>query len=194
MAQLGSLSQETETLSHVLRLVQAFRAFDSDNDGSITAAELGGIMGSLGYNSSEQEVKAMMQRGDTNRDGRLSIEEFLDMNTNELGLGSLGAFLGRAFEALTADFESGEAVTGEDLHGVIREIGVDQLSSAALFAMLPEPIFLYPKLIVSEPADLGGGEVERQRQWSAVRRHGRQQKEVDGGEGDLFKAPEAIIE
>lgn len=128
MAQLGSLSQETETLSHVLRLVQAFRAFDSDNDGSITAAELGGIMGSLGYNSSEQEVKAMMQRGDTNRDGRLSIEEFLDMNTNELGLGSLGAFLGRAFEALTADFESGEAVTGEDLHGVIREIGVDQLS------------------------------------------------------------------
>lgn len=99
MAQLGSLSQETETLSHVLRLVQAFRAFDSDNDGSITAAELGGIMGSLGYNSSEQEVKAMMQRGDTNHDGRLSIEEFLDMNTNELGLGSLGAFLGSAFEA-----------------------------------------------------------------------------------------------
>ncbi|XP_058219179.1 probable calcium-binding protein CML29 [Rhododendron vialii] len=128
MAQLGSLSQETETLSHVLRLVQAFRAFDSDNDGSITAAELGGIMGSLGYNSSEQEVKAMMQRGDTNRDGRLSIEEFLDMNTNELGLGSLGAFLGSAFEALTVDFESGEAVTGEDLHGVMREIGVDQLS------------------------------------------------------------------
>lgn len=69
-----------------------------------------------------------MQRGDTNRDGRLSLEEFLDMNTNELGPGSLGPYLGSAFEALVADFEGGNVVTGEDLHGVMREIGVDQFS------------------------------------------------------------------
>ena len=45
----GSLSNGMETLSHVFRLVDAFRAFDADNDGHITTAQLGGIMASLGY-------------------------------------------------------------------------------------------------------------------------------------------------
>ncbi|XWS23805.1 hypothetical protein CRYUN_Cryun28dG0047100 [Craigia yunnanensis] len=76
MAQLrSSLSAETETLSNVLSLVEAFRAFDADNDGAINAAELGEIMGSLGYNASEQDVRAMMQQGDTNKYELLSIEE-----------------------------------------------------------------------------------------------------------------------
>ena len=64
MAQLENLSAELETLNQVLSLVEAFRAFDADNDGCITAAELGGIMGSLGYNASDQDVRAMMQQGD----------------------------------------------------------------------------------------------------------------------------------
>ncbi|CAK9169627.1 unnamed protein product [Ilex paraguariensis] len=117
MAQLGSLSAETETLNHVLRLMEAFRAFDSDNDGSITAAELGGIMGSLGYNPSEQDVTTMMQKGDTNKDGLLSISEFLDMNTKELELGSLATCLRGALETL--DLEGDEVVTGEELYQVV---------------------------------------------------------------------------
>ncbi|XP_059631869.1 probable calcium-binding protein CML29 [Cornus florida] len=125
MAQPGSLSAEMEAMSHVMSLVESFRAFDSDNDGSITAAELGGIMGSLGYNPSEQEVRAMMQRGDTNRDGLLSIEEFLDMNTNELEVGSIATSLRRVFEAL--DFEDDDVVTGEELHEAMNDIGL-QLS------------------------------------------------------------------
>ncbi|KAK7301295.1 hypothetical protein RJT34_12156 [Clitoria ternatea] len=123
MAQLGSLSAEIETLNHVLSLVEAFRAFDVDNDGRITEAELGGIMGSLGYNPSEQEVRAMMQQGDKNKDGLLSINEFLELNTKHLDGGNLGNILSTAFEAL--DEDGNEILTGEELHGVIGNLGLD---------------------------------------------------------------------
>lgn len=112
-----------ETLSQVLSLVEAFRAFDADNDGSITAAELGGILGSLGYNPSETDVRAMMQQGDTNRDGLLSIEEFLEMNTKEMELGGLETILRTAFQAL--DVEGEEAVTGEELYEVMENMGAE---------------------------------------------------------------------
>ncbi|MBL2492333.1 EF-hand domain-containing protein, partial [Klebsiella pneumoniae] len=103
MAQSESISAEMEALSHVLSLVEVFRSFDSNNDGQITAAELGGIMGSLGYNPREQDVKAMMQQGDTNKDGLLSLEEFLEMNTKGMELGSLASCLQMAFQELNGD-------------------------------------------------------------------------------------------
>ncbi|CAI9786654.1 unnamed protein product [Fraxinus pennsylvanica] len=123
MAQLSSLSAEIETLTHVLSLVEAFRSFDSDNDGSINAQELGGLMGSLGYNPSEQEINTLMQEANTNRDGLLSISEFLDMNTKDLGLGGLKDILKRAFEEL--EFQGEDLVTGEDLYEVVGNIGTD---------------------------------------------------------------------
>ncbi|KAK0577084.1 hypothetical protein LWI29_027632 [Acer saccharum] len=119
----GSLSAETETLSHVLSIMETFRAFDSDNDGSITAQELGGILSSLGYKASEQDVRAMMQQGDTNKDGLLSLEEFLEMNTKNMELGGLANLLGTAFESLNLDGD--EILTGEELHAVMGNIGVE---------------------------------------------------------------------
>ncbi|KAG5112396.1 hypothetical protein JHK82_035665 [Glycine max] len=112
-----------ETLNHVLALVEAFRAFDADNDGRITQAELGGILGSLGYNPSEQEVRAMIEHGDKNKDGLLSIHEFLEMNTKDLEGGNLANTLSTAFEAL--DEDGNEILTGEELHEVMQNLGLD---------------------------------------------------------------------
>lgn len=123
MAQAGSVSAETETLNHICGLVKAFRAFDADNDGTITAAELGGLMGSLGYNPSEEEVTCMMQQGDTNKDGLLSMEEFLEMNTKDLELGSSGVFLKAASEALNVDGDGDDVVNGEGLFDVMWNLG-----------------------------------------------------------------------
>ena len=109
MAQVGSLSSEMETLNHVLALVEAFRAFDADNDGRITQAELGGILGSLGYNPSEQEVRAMIEHGDKNKD--------------DLEGGNLANTLSTAFEAL--DEDGNEILTGEELHEVMQNLGLD---------------------------------------------------------------------
>ncbi|EXB44326.1 putative calcium-binding protein CML29 [Morus notabilis] len=131
MAQLSSISANTEALSHVLGLVEAFRAFDSDNDGAITAEELGGIMGSLGYNPTEQEVKAMMLEGDKNKDGLLSVEEFLEMNTKNLDLGGLGNYLMNASEVLNNNNNNNindgtfEMVSGEELFQVLGSLGIE---------------------------------------------------------------------
>ena len=68
-----------------------------------------------------------MQRGDTARDSLLSIEEFLEMNTDELGLGSLATHLRSAFKALDleGDRDKDEYVTGEELYAVTRDIEVN---------------------------------------------------------------------
>ncbi|KAF8370115.1 hypothetical protein HHK36_009048 [Tetracentron sinense] len=123
MAQLEDLSGQTEMLSQVMNLVEVFRAFDADNDGSITAAELRGIMGSLGYSTSEQEVKAMMQEGDTNKDGLLSLDEFLEINTKEMELGDLANSLKTAFDAL--DLDGNGDVTGEELYELMTNMGIN---------------------------------------------------------------------
>lgn len=124
MAQFGSLCSETETLSQVLRLIEAFRAFDGNDDGHITEAELGGILRSLGYNnSSDQEIGAMMQRGDKNRDGLLSLKEFLDMNTANLQLGELAGPLSATFEAL--DLDGNAFLTADELFDGMHSVGVE---------------------------------------------------------------------
>lgn len=123
MAQIGSLSAETETLSQVLSLVEAFRAFDSNNDGLIDMAELGALLASLGFNPSEQEVRSVMQEADKNRDGLMSIYEFLEMNLKETEVGNMATFLRAAFEAL--DFHGDEPVIAEELYEVMRNMGVD---------------------------------------------------------------------
>ncbi|KAE8669444.1 6-phosphogluconolactonase [Hibiscus syriacus] len=127
MAQLGSsLSAETETLSNVLSLVEAFRAFDSDNDGAINAAELGGILSSLGYNASEQDVRAMMREGDGDKDGLLSMEEFLEMNTKDMVLGELANSLKTASQAI--EVQGDDALTATELYQVMGNLGMPQHS------------------------------------------------------------------
>ncbi|XP_007200820.2 probable calcium-binding protein CML25 [Prunus persica] len=119
MAQISSLFAETETLSQVLGLVEAFKAFDAENGGKINDAELGEILGSLGYKTSEQDVRAMRQQRDTNRDGFLSIEEFLGMNTKNMEFRKLEDVLKNAFEAL--DVDGDEVVIAEELYEVMED-------------------------------------------------------------------------
>lgn len=123
--QSQSLSAETEKLSHVMGLVEAFRAFDSDNDGAITSQELGGILSSLGYKTTGQDVTDMMREGDGNKDGLLSLEEFLDMNTKDMEFGSLSNLFGRVLESVNVVAGEDEFVTGDDLHAVMENVGAD---------------------------------------------------------------------
>ncbi|XP_057973753.1 probable calcium-binding protein CML29 [Malania oleifera] len=110
-----------ERLSNVVSLVEAFRAFDADNDGLITGAELGGIMDSLGCGMKDQDVEAMMQQADTNRDGMLSMQEFLDMNTKDMQLGDLAISLRNTLEAFGVDREG--VVTREELYEAMLNLG-----------------------------------------------------------------------
>ncbi|CAB4320119.1 unnamed protein product [Prunus armeniaca] len=82
MAQISSLCVEIETLSQVLGLVEAFKAFDADNDGKINAAEPGGILGSLGYKTRLGSVTLRAIWGFNSK--TLTLDNGCGNDTNEL--------------------------------------------------------------------------------------------------------------
>lgn len=119
------LSSNLETLSYINGMVKAFKAFDSDNDSLITAAELQGLMSSLGYKADEQEVREMMRRGDADSDGLLSADEFIEVVSDgvELDAGELVVMLEAALSVLDGDEEGTTTVTGEELYEVLSCVG-----------------------------------------------------------------------
>ncbi len=64
----------------------------------------------------------MMLEGDTNKDGLLSIEEFLEMNTKDMELGSYAVFLKAATETLST-VDGDDALNGEELFEVMWNLG-----------------------------------------------------------------------
>ncbi|KAE8670785.1 putative calcium-binding protein CML16 [Hibiscus syriacus] len=60
-------------------VVGAFKAFDRDGNGSITAAELAGTMAKLGHPLTFRELSEMMREADSNGDGVLSFNEFANI-------------------------------------------------------------------------------------------------------------------
>jgi len=57
----------------------AFRVFDYDNDGSISKEELREAMVNLGQRCTEEEFAVMFAEADTNKNGRIDFDEFVDM-------------------------------------------------------------------------------------------------------------------
>ena len=53
--------------------------FDPDNEGSISIQELRYVLSNLPVKVSEEELNAMIEAGDANKDGKISFEEFRDM-------------------------------------------------------------------------------------------------------------------
>ena len=56
-----------------------FSLFDKDNDGSITAKELGMVMRSVGENPTDEELQEMINEVDANGNGTIEFPEFLTM-------------------------------------------------------------------------------------------------------------------
>ncbi|KAK2071519.1 hypothetical protein P8C59_005935 [Phyllachora maydis] len=54
-----------------------FALFDKDKSGDITAEELGTVMRSLGINASASELQDMVNEVDTDKNGKISFDEFL---------------------------------------------------------------------------------------------------------------------
>jgi calmodulin len=65
-------------------LMMAFKVFDLDGDGFISASELRQVMTSLGDQMSEEEVGRMLQEADTDGDGKINYEEFVHRMTTSL--------------------------------------------------------------------------------------------------------------
>lgn len=58
-------------------VLEAFKVFDKDGSGKISAEELRQVMTSLGEKLTDKEVDEMMKEADTNGDGEIDYEEFI---------------------------------------------------------------------------------------------------------------------
>ena len=59
---------------------EAFKVFDKDGNGYISAAELRHVMTNLGEKLSEQEVDEMIREADVDGDGQINYEEFVKVS------------------------------------------------------------------------------------------------------------------
>ena len=60
-------------------LKEAFKVFDKDGSGSISAAELKHVMNNLGEKLTDEEVDEMISEADVDGDGEINFEEFIKM-------------------------------------------------------------------------------------------------------------------
>ena len=63
---------------------KVFRLFDEDNTGYITAQNLKRIAKDLGENMEEIEIREMIERADTDGDGRITFEDFYSIMTKKV--------------------------------------------------------------------------------------------------------------
>ena len=60
-------------------LRNAFRVFDKDGNGYVSATELRFVMGKLGVNFTDEELTEMFAEADTDGDGQINLREFSEM-------------------------------------------------------------------------------------------------------------------
>jgi len=60
-------------------LKEAFKVFDKDDNGSISAKELRHVMTNLGEKLSDEEIDEMIREVDINGDGHIDYDEFVKM-------------------------------------------------------------------------------------------------------------------
>ncbi|WAR18963.1 CALM-like protein [Mya arenaria] len=62
---------------------EAFRVFDKDGNGFISAAELRHVMTNLGEKLTDEEVDEMIREADIDGDGQVNYDEFVKMMTSK---------------------------------------------------------------------------------------------------------------
>lgn len=78
--------------------------FDKDEDGTITVSELGVVMRSLGERPSENELRDWVNDFDTNGNGTIEFNEFLQMMSMKLKCSHGEDELKEAFRYITLIF------------------------------------------------------------------------------------------
>ncbi|CAM1311893.1 Uncharacterised protein g5829 [Pycnogonum litorale] len=118
---------------------EAFMLFDKDEDGRITSAELGVVMRSLGQRPTENELRDMVNEVDTDGNGTIEFNEFLQMMSKKMKDTDNEEELKEAFRVFDKNNDGfisaselrhvmtnlGEKLTDEEVEEMIKEADLD---------------------------------------------------------------------
>lgn len=102
-------------------LEQVFKKFDANGDGRICADELGSIMRSLGHEATAEELRTMIAEVDSDGDGFIDLEEFIELNTKGIDHDEVLENLKHAFEVF--DIDKNGMISAEELQNVLKSLG-----------------------------------------------------------------------
>lgn len=68
------MSTETKAVDFQTEMRNAFKVFDKDNSGTISADEIYQVMKSFGENLSEDDIKMMVEEVDKDKNGTIDCE------------------------------------------------------------------------------------------------------------------------
>ncbi|XP_047503286.1 calmodulin-like isoform X2 [Pieris napi] len=134
-----NLSEYGLTEEQVAEFKEAFMLFDKDEDGTITMAELGVVMRSLGQRPSETELRDMVKEVDQDGNGTIEFNEFLQMMSKKMRGGDGEDELREAFRVFDKNNDGlissvelrhvmtnlGERLSEEEVDDMIREADLD---------------------------------------------------------------------
>ncbi|KAF5185989.1 calmodulin-like [Thalictrum thalictroides] len=76
---LSLMARKMKEVDAEEELTEAFRVFDKDQNGFISAIELRHVMLNLGESLTDEEVELMIREADLDGDGQVNYEEFVRM-------------------------------------------------------------------------------------------------------------------
>ncbi|SGZ53178.1 CIC11C00000001666 [Sungouiella intermedia] len=76
---LTMMARKMKDTDSEAEIAEAFKVFDRNGDGKISAAELRHVLTSIGEKLSDADVDQMIREADTNNDGEIDIQEFTQL-------------------------------------------------------------------------------------------------------------------
>lgn len=80
---LTMMAKKMKDIDSVHEIKEAFRVFDKEGKGYISAAELRNVMTNLGEKLTDEEVDEMIREADIDGDGQINYEEFVQIMTTK---------------------------------------------------------------------------------------------------------------
>lgn len=114
------LEKKVMSEEEVTKLWEAFKVFDADGSGNISANELGQVMRSLGQSPNETDLRDMIKEVDIDLSGSIDFEEFKTLMVSVQG--DRKSRLKLAFSVFDED-GSGQITTNE-LHSIMSQFGL----------------------------------------------------------------------